>query len=101
MVNICNYNCLNVLLKIQWIFVASLKRFVITNFKGTCSPVKFLKWYIVRVTLVTPSLHELHRQSQLSRRGCHSWEWQVHPFAFCGRFGAASTVLFNTGSAES
>jgi len=44
--------------------------------------------------VITPShsltLHELDRQSQPSRRGCHSWELQDQPFTFCRRFGTAS-----------
>ena len=36
---------LNVLLKIQWIFVISLNLFVIRNFWGTCSPFEVLKRY--------------------------------------------------------
>jgi len=39
-------------------------------------------------------LHELDRRSQLSRRGCHSWELQDQPLIFCRRFGTAS--IFST-----
>jgi len=47
---------INVLLKIQWVFVILLSFFVIRNFRGTCSSVKMLKRYMVRERLETPSL---------------------------------------------
>jgi len=33
--------------------------------------------------------YDLDRQSQPGRRGCHRWEPQNLPFAFCERFGTA------------
>jgi len=39
--------------------------------------------------------HSWDRQSQTSRRGCHCWELQNEPFAFCGRFGTACVDLLN------
>jgi len=56
-------------------------------------------WTPTRVRAVTTPFHRLHeldRQSQSSRRGCHSWEVQDQPFTLCGRFGTAS--IFSTGS---
>ena len=44
--------------------------------------------------LRTTGLHELVRQLQSSRRGCHSRELQDQPFTFCRRFGTAS--IFST-----
>jgi len=44
--------------------------------------------------LRTTGLHEFGRQSQPSRRGCHSRELQEQPFTFCRRFGTAS--IFST-----
>jgi len=38
---------LKVILKVQWIFVILLSLFVISNFKGTCSPVQMLTGYMV------------------------------------------------------
>ena len=35
------------------------------------------------------------RQSQTPPQGCHCWELQDEPFAFCGRIGAACVDLFN------
>ena len=46
--------------------------------------------------LCRPGLHELDRQLQPSRWGCHSWELQDQPFTFCRRFGTAS--IFSTVS---
>ena len=37
--------------------------------------------------LETTGLHELDRQSQPSRRGCHSRELQDQLLTFCRRFG--------------
>jgi len=45
-----------VLLKIQWIFVSLLSRFVIRNFRDTSSPAELLKRYMVRERLGTPGL---------------------------------------------
>ena len=39
-------------------------------------------------------LHELDRQSQPNRRGCHSRELQDQKFTFCRRFGTAN--IFST-----
>ena len=44
--------------------------------------------------LRTTGLHELDRESQPSRRGCHSWELQDKPFTFCRWFGTAN--IFST-----
>jgi len=44
--------------------------------------------------LRTTSLRELDRQSQPSRRGCHSREVRVQTFTFPRRFGTAS--IFST-----
>jgi len=44
--------------------------------------------------LRTTGLHELDRQSQPSRRGCHCQELQNQPFSFYRRFGTAS--IFST-----
>jgi len=41
-------------------------------------------------------LHELDRQLQPSGWGCHSWELQDQPFAFCRRFDPVS--IFSTVS---
>jgi len=38
------------------------------------------------------SLHELDRQSQPSRRGCHSWDLQDQAFTFCIRYVTASIL---------
>jgi len=44
----------------------------------------------------SPGLHELDdRQSQTRRHGCHCWELQDEPFAFCGRIGTACMDLLN------
>jgi len=60
-----------------------------------CSPLVLDSDKVCAVT--TPhslTLHELDKQSQPSRRGCHSWELQDQPFTFCRRFGTAS--IFST-----
>jgi len=44
----------------------------------------------------SPILHELDRQSQPSRRGCHSLELQDQLFTFASRFGTVS--IFSTGN---
>ena len=44
----------------------------------------------------SPILHELNRQSQPSRRGCHNLEMQDQPFTFSSRFGTDS--IFLTGN---
>jgi len=44
-------------------------------------------------------LHELDRQSQPNRRGCHSRELQDQQFTFCRRFGTAS--IFSTACTRS
>ena len=51
---------------------------------------------IVSKRLATPGLHELDRQPQPSRGGCHICEVQDQRFTFCRRFGTAS--IFSTGS---
>jgi len=50
--------------------------------------------------LRTTGLHELDRQSQPSRRGCHSLKLQHQPFTFCRRFDTASifSTVFNMHS---
>ena len=43
-------------------------------------------WTPTRMCAVTTPLHSLYgldRQSQPSRRGCHNWELQNQPLAFC------------------
>ena len=42
--------------------------------------------------LSTTGLHELHRQSQPSRRGCHSRELKDQPCSFCRRFGTPNII---------
>jgi len=44
--------------------------------------------------LRTTGIHELDRQSQRSRWGCHSRELQDKPFTFCRRFG--TSIFFST-----
>jgi len=44
--------------------------------------------------LKTTGLNVLDRQSEPSRRGCHSRELQDQLFTFCRRFGTAS--IFST-----
>jgi len=46
-------------------------------------------------TLKSPGLYDLDRQSQKHRWGCHCWELQDEPFAFCGRIGTACVELRN------
>ena len=46
-------------------------------------------------TLKSPCLYKLNGQSQTHRRGCHCWELQDEPFAFCGRIGTACVDLRN------
>ena len=46
--------------------------------------------------LATPGLHELNRQSQPSRGGCHICELQDQPLTFCERFDAS--IILSTGS---
>ena len=43
----------------------------------------------------SPGLYEVDRQSQTRRRGCHCWELQNEPFAFCGRICTACVDLRN------
>ena len=47
---------LNVLLKIQWVFVILLSLFVIRNIRGTCSSVEMLKGYMVKERLGNPGI---------------------------------------------
>jgi len=53
-----SYKNLKVLLKIKWIFVISLSLFVIINFGDTCSSVAMLKGYLIRESLITPTLED-------------------------------------------
>jgi len=46
-------------------------------------------------TLKSPGLYELDRLSQKHRRGCHCWELQNEPFAFCGRIDTECVDLRN------
>ena len=43
----------------------------------------------------SPGLYEADRQSQTRRRGCHCWELQDEPFAFCRRICTACVDLRN------
>ena len=46
--------------------------------------------------LASPSLYDLNdRQSQKRRRGCHCWELQDEPIAFCERNDTARVDLLN------
>jgi len=47
---------LNVLLKIQWVFVILLSLFVIRNIRSTCSSVVMLKGYMVKERLGNPGI---------------------------------------------
>jgi len=47
---------LNIILKIQWVFVFLLSLFDIRNFRGTRSSVGMLKGYMVKERLGTPGL---------------------------------------------
>jgi len=54
----------------KYVFVIFLSRFVIRNFRGTCSSSEMLQWYIASVSLGTPDLYSSDLNLKVERSFC-------------------------------